>query len=103
MALTIRIRELRQQRGLTLAELAGMVGISTPHLSQVERGVKNLNNHLLERLSKALGVEPYELIAGGAPEGSTLDEICADLPPEDRARVEAFARNLRATRVPPQS
>jgi transcriptional regulator with XRE-family HTH domain len=103
MGLTIRIREIRKQRGLTLEQLAPMVGISVPHLSQVERGVKNVNNHLLERIAKALGVAPYELIAEGPPVASTLDAICSQLTPEDRERVETFARALLATKAPPQN
>ena len=64
MELNLRIRELRTDKGLTLVELAEKVGVSTPHLSEVERGKKNLNNHLMVRIAAALGVSPEDLIAG---------------------------------------
>ena len=104
VGLPLRIREIRKERGLTLAQLADVVGISTPHMSQVERGIKNVNNHLLERIAVALRVQPYELISSGSPTRSTLDEILDLLPPDDRARVETFARNLLTSRdQPPDS
>ena len=34
-------------------------------MSEVERGVKNLNNHLMERISGALGVQPSALLDEG--------------------------------------
>ena len=98
VGLPLRIRELRQNRGLTLAQLAEVVGISTPHMSQVERGIKNVNNHLLERIASALRVEPYQLIAAGPPTSPTLAQILAKLPPEDQKRVETCARNLLSSK-----
>jgi transcriptional regulator with XRE-family HTH domain len=101
VGLTLRIRELRKERGLTLAQLAGEVGISIPHMSQVERGVKNVNNHLLERIAGALRVQPYQLISAGGPTQTTLDTILDRLGPEDRQRVETFAQNLLLSKEPP--
>lgn len=95
MDLQLRIRQLRTERGMTLAELADMVGVSVPHLSGVERGKKNLNNHLIVRLSDALEVEPYELFDGDS-QGHIRNVLAAvsRLPEEDRMRVEAFALAL---------
>lgn len=64
MPLKLHIRDIRQSQGLTLATVAGRVGISIAHLSEVERGEKNLNNHLMERISAALGVRPDDLVSG---------------------------------------
>lgn len=64
MSLNLKIRELRKAKGLTIAQLAEKVGVSTPHMSEVERGVKNLNNHLIERISASLNVGASELIGG---------------------------------------
>lgn len=61
MKLTLRIRELRKEKGLTLEVLADVVGVSKPHLSGIERGLKNLNNRLIESIAKALDVQPFEL------------------------------------------
>lgn len=97
MTLKLRIRKLRQERGWSLETLAGKVGISTPHMSQVERGLKRLNDHLIEKISGALDVEPYELLAPRQDEHDIL-HVLAQLSDEDRARVRDFAEALSATR-----
>lgn len=99
MSLNLRIREIRQRRGLTLAELADKVHVSAPHMSEVERGKKNLNNHLLERISAALGVAPADLIAApGQSRYNALLAVLDHLDDEDRTRVEAFAAALAQSR-----
>lgn len=95
MGLKNNIRALRQERGLTLSQLAGQVGMSTPHLSEIERGVKNLNNQHMERLSKALRGQPYELITEkGDTNSDRLRVIAQELPAEDQARLLDFAKAL---------
>ncbi len=77
MSLKLHIRSIREARGLTLETVAGRVGISTAHLSGVERGIKNLNNSLIERISVALGVQPDALISGGddTPEAEARENL----------------------------
>lgn len=107
MGLNLKIRTIRQDRGLTLKQLAARIGVSVPHLSGVERGVKNLNNHLIERIARELGVEPPELV--GKPSSPSedltrLNETIVQLSPEDRSRVEAFALALlRSQQEPPRT
>jgi transcriptional regulator with XRE-family HTH domain len=93
MALNIRIREIRKARRMTLAQLADEVAVSTPHISEVERGLKNLNNHLLERIARALGVTPSDLISDGR-DSIQISELVARLDARDKARVAAFAEAL---------
>lgn len=98
MGLKLNIRALRQERKLTIAQLAEVIGVSTPHLSEVERGVKNLNNHLMERLAVALNVTPAQLIASEANDIDQRFVITYEaLNPADKARVERFARDLLAS------
>lgn len=95
MSLDLNIRTLRKERKLTIAQLADRVGVSTPHMSEVERGVKNVNNHLLARIASALDVPPEALIGSGV--SSDVHRLMAaieGLDPEDRTRVEAFVRAL---------
>lgn len=95
MTLNIRIRALRKDKGLTLADLAEQVGVSTPHMSEVERGVKNLNNHLLIRIAEALDVEPSDLIT--SEESDQLKRLTRQfsrLGPEDQDRVRSFVAAL---------
>jgi transcriptional regulator with XRE-family HTH domain len=97
MALKLRIRELRESYKWSLETLASRIGTSVPHLSQVERGVKNLNNRLIDALARELGVEPFELFAP-RQERSNVDALLHSLSDEDLARVEAFAAALASTR-----
>ncbi|MBD1551167.1 helix-turn-helix domain-containing protein [Pseudomonas typographi] len=57
-----RIRELRRARKLTLAQLAGMAGISIGTLSQVERERVSPTVRTLFSLGAALGVAPAWLL-----------------------------------------
>lgn len=98
MNLKLRIREIRESKGMTLADVAGVVGISVPHLSQVERGIKNVNNHLLTRIASALGCQPRDLIEGAEnKDAMDLALILDVLGPEDRERVRAFAEALASS------
>lgn len=99
MALNLRIRELREGRGWSLETLASKIGTSVPHLSQVERGVKNLNNRLIDALARELAVEPFELFSP-RQKRSDIDALLQSLSAEDLARVEAFAAALASTRKP---
>lgn len=95
MTLKIHIREIRQDRGLTLKDLADQIGISVPHLSEVERGLKKVNNHILERLSDALQTPPESLISGsGSDRVARISFLSARLGDEDNAKLEAFAEAL---------
>lgn len=99
MALNLRIRELREARGWSLDTLAAKIGTSSPHLSQVERGVKNLNNRLIDALSRELNVEPFELFSPRQHQGD-IQKVLSGLSAEDLARVKAFAQALASTRKP---
>ena len=100
MKLDLKIREIRRERGMTLAELAGRINVSVPHLSEVERGVKKINNHLLERLSDALKVTPDRLISADARSPDHLSAMIDKLEAENLVRVEAFVQGLLASQRP---
>lgn len=48
------IRERRGQLGITLKRLSDLTGISVSHLSEMERGIKEINSKRIEQISKAL-------------------------------------------------
>lgn len=52
-----RISELRQEKGLSLKELADMVGIDFSNLSKIERGKYNVGIDILYKVCKSLGVD----------------------------------------------
>ena len=59
---TIRIKQLRIEKGLTLGQLAEKVGLSESHLSRVEAGVGGVKLSKLGALAKVLGVPMIELM-----------------------------------------
>jgi transcriptional regulator with XRE-family HTH domain len=66
------IRELRQQHGLTIAEIADRAGISRGMLSKIENAQTSTSLETLEKLANALGVSlstlfrKYDIPEGGA-------------------------------------
>lgn len=60
------IRQLREQRKLTQAELAEAIDVSSKTISKWETGKGLPDISLLEPLSQALGVSVMELLAGDA-------------------------------------
>lgn len=56
------VREWRQHRGLTLEQLAERIGVTHGALSQLERGLVNYTQPMLEAIAEALDCEPADLI-----------------------------------------
>src|SRR5437899_3316895 len=57
-----RLRQLRSQRDLTIAQLAEKAGVSSGMISQIERGNANPSIKTLQRLRAALGVNLWEFL-----------------------------------------
>lgn len=66
------IRQLRQEHGLTIAEISERAGISRGMLSKIENGITSASLETLEQLANALGVtisrlfRGYDIPLGGA-------------------------------------
>ena len=74
-----RIRQLRSDAQLTLADLASSVGVATSHMSSLENGKREAKLSELQSVARAVGV--------------TLDELLTPTPPSRRAALEiALAR-----------
>lgn len=63
--LPTRIQRLRKERGLTLAQVAGQLGVSKPTVWAWERGRARPIEERVEALAHALGVTRGELMATG--------------------------------------
>jgi HTH-type transcriptional regulator, competence development regulator len=62
-----RLRALRLRRGMSLAIVGGLAGISAPYLSMVETGKRRLDRYsLIVGLADALGVPPDALTSDAA-------------------------------------
>ncbi|MYW31570.1 helix-turn-helix transcriptional regulator, partial [Streptomyces sp. SID2119] len=81
-----RLRRLREERGLSQAELARMLAISPSYLNQMEHDSRPLTVPVLLRLTEAFGVDP-----GFFSERDTT-RVLADL-------REALADEVGAARV----
>ena len=56
-----RIQNLRKSKGFSQEKFAEAIGIATTSLSYIETGNGFLTSDTLEKISKILNVEPYEL------------------------------------------
>ena len=59
-----RVRKLRQKRGLSQVEMAHRFGIDRGHISDLERGKKNVCLPMLEVLSRGFEITVAELMKG---------------------------------------
>lgn len=62
-----RLRELRQSRGMTQVELARQSDVSPTHVSELENADIAPGIDLVDRLAKALGTTPADLLPAAAP------------------------------------
>jgi len=60
--LAIRLKELRNQKGMSQEVLADESGLSLRTIQRIEKGATNPTGESLKRLSNALSVNPDELI-----------------------------------------
>ena len=58
----LRLREWRERRLLTQAELAAKVGVTAGTVNRIERGVHRPRLSTIRKLAEALGVTPDELV-----------------------------------------
>jgi transcriptional regulator with XRE-family HTH domain len=72
-----RLRELRAERGLTLADVAAAAGMDASTLSRLESGTRRLTLDHLPALARALGVRSDDLL---------------EAPPAEDPRIRATAR-----------
>ena len=57
-----RLRELRQQRGLSQEKLGELAGLDRTYISSAEAGRRNVSLKTICKLAKALEVEARELV-----------------------------------------
>lgn len=85
----VRVRQIREQRGYTIEQVAEATGHEPRQIANVERGVSTLPLHELELVASAIGARLDELIDRHGPVGnwlSTQEEFdkFADLPADLR-------------------
>lgn len=86
MALSDRIRALREEKGWTQNHLAEVAEVPQPTIWRLERGlIRNPKMQLLTKLARALEVTVDEL-AGGTRQASLFDQV----PPGNLAHQAVF-------------
>ena len=82
-----RIRDIRKAKGLTLAELAEACDPPTTAqtIGRLETGMRNLSTKWMDRIGKALGVDPQILVRSDSP---NTPKVVAEL---GMSEVEALA------------
>ncbi|PDT39338.1 MULTISPECIES: helix-turn-helix domain-containing protein [Sinorhizobium] len=60
--MAVNLRRIRHGKKLTQEELAHRTGLSTRHISAIERAEMSATLTVLGQISDALGVEPAELV-----------------------------------------
>jgi transcriptional regulator with XRE-family HTH domain len=85
-----RVRELRTELGLSLSEVADAGLLSKGHLSSVEHGLAAINIETLQKIARALGVLPMDLLTFPG------DDLRTDVGDLVRGLPEVELRKLRS-------
>lgn len=89
-----RIRELRLERNMSLADLAAASELSKGHLSSVEHGLAAITIGTIQRLARGFDLPPLYILAFAAEdEYSKIVELLRALPV---AEVKKVRRQLQA-------
>lgn len=67
-----KIRELRDERGYSLQDLAQKAGVSVSYLSEIERGTKKPSLKTLEKIATALNISREQLVETDLTRGPVL-------------------------------
>lgn len=100
------LRRIRLRQGRTLQDVARAAGVSTPYLSELERGRKEPSSEILASICRALGVPLEELLQQVLEELSKIQPTVVPAPlrgvargrlPVLRGGADAAGRPDRAT------
>jgi transcriptional regulator with XRE-family HTH domain len=83
-----RLRELRQERNMSLGDLADAAEVSKGHLSSIEHGLAAITVQTISRLAKGLGLPPLYLLASPADdERDQVAELVRKLPSNEVVKL----------------
>lgn len=83
----LAIRRLRDERALTLEELARAAGVSPSYLSEIERGLKRPSSDVTAKVAQAFGMSPsgfleyVETISGRGGANAVYMMMAEEKPP----------------------
>jgi transcriptional regulator with XRE-family HTH domain len=82
------VRRLRQERGMTQAELAARLSLGRTSITNLEKGRQSPPLSMLPEIASALGVDPLRLIANAVRSGGSAEAgaLAATVHDEDLRR-----------------
>jgi transcriptional regulator with XRE-family HTH domain len=88
------IRRQRELGAMSMRQFAGMVGISNPYLSQIERGLREPSEKVVEAIARNLDVSAEVLYrqAGLDPDAAQTEEPAARVAIREDPRLNARQR-----------
>jgi len=89
-----RIRELRESRGLTQAEVAAALGLHRPAVSEIEAGRRAVTAEELSGLCRLLAVPVHVLLGDVAPTRGEVERILYRRAGEGTEAVQAAVRRF---------
>jgi len=66
------VRRLRLERGYTQEELSELAGINRNYTGMIERGERSPTVDMLEKLAKALKIDPVAFLTAGTENDQTM-------------------------------
>jgi transcriptional regulator with XRE-family HTH domain len=91
------IRQWRENRGLTLEQLADRVGTTHASLSRIERGMQPYGQPLLEAIAEALQTDPASLLVRNPQDPDGIWSIWDRAQPGERRMIVDIAKTLIKT------
>jgi len=93
-SLALRVKALREQKGLSQEELARKVGVSRSALSQLEGSARRVTTEELVKLSRELNVAPGVLLGTETEPEVFVARDAKSTTPEPRMRINVPQKNL---------
>ena len=88
-----RIKELRQERGMTLEQVADIVGVGKSTVRKWETGmIANMRRDKIAALAKALGTTPAYLMGWNEDDDSKKSTDKQELTEGEKALLELFRK-----------
>ncbi|MGN0181505.1 MAG: helix-turn-helix domain-containing protein [Candidatus Ornithomonoglobus sp.] len=95
MNVGLRIKELREQKGITVNKLANLAGISQSYLRDVELGKKNPTVETLSYFCDALGVSMKYFFDDNTEGNIFLLSAISKLSNEQQLKLAEFIQTLK--------
>ena len=91
------LKEWRLHRGYSQEQLAEMVGVTQGQISQLERGLINYTQPMLEALAEALSCDPADLLVRNPADPSGIWSIWDTLDPPEKLQAVEVIKALKRT------